>query len=131
MKNSKISILIILLSLLSFSKNINNNDALSSECYPNCQECSESSTDPHNMYCLSCKEGFNFYKTSSNCLKCPKYINYEQTECIDSIPEGYYLQNKELGILGKCHHLCKTCDGPPTIFGMQCTECLYEFLSSI
>ena len=78
------------------------------------------------MHCTSCKEGFNFYKKSNNCLKCPKYINYNQTECIDTIPDGYYLENKELGTLGLCHHLCKKCDGPPTYYGMHCTECIYE-----
>ena len=52
-------------------------------------------------------------------------MNFEQTECIETIPDGYYLENEELGILGKCHELCKTCDGPPMIYGMQCTECKY------
>ena len=115
-----------MLTLISFSKNIDNSNLLTSECYPNCEECYQASTDPHNMNCLSCKEGFNFYKVSNNCLKCPKYVNYNQTECIDSIPDGYYLENEKLGTLGKCHHLCKKCDGPPTFYGMQCTECKYE-----
>ena len=78
------------------------------------------------MQCLSCKEGFNLYSKSHNCLKCPHYINYEQIECIDSIPDGYYLEIESLGILDKCHELCKKCDGAPTMFGMQCTECKYK-----
>ena len=126
MKNSQIKLIIFFFFLFSFSINAYNNYRILLECYPNCEECSESSTDDHNMHCISCKEGFNFYKKSNNCLKCPKYINYNQTECIDTIPDGYYLENKELGTLGICHHLCKKCDGPPTYYGMHCTECIYE-----
>ena len=122
MRNSILSLIIIFSFLISFSKNVYNNNRILLECYPNCEECSGSSTDEHNMHCISCKEGFNFYKKSNNCLKCPKYINYNQTECIDTIPDGYYLENKELGTLGICHHLCKKCDGPPTYYGMHCTE---------
>ena len=77
-------------------------DRILSECYPNWNECIELSTDPYNMQCLSCKEGFNLYSKSHNCLKCPHYINYEQIECIDSIPDGYYLEIESLGILDKC-----------------------------
>ena len=120
--------LIILLSLIFVHQcnNIDNNiNRILSECHPNCKECSGPATDSKYMNCLSCQEGFYHYK-SNNCLNCSKYINYEQTECIETIPDGYYLENEDLGILGKCHELCKTCDGPPMIYGMQCIECKYE-----
>ena len=125
MEKFYLTFIIICLSLIHITQSIVK-DRILSECYPNCNECLELSTDPQNMQCLSCKEGFNFYSKSHNCLKCPHYINYDQTECIDSIPDGYYLITESLGILGKCHDLCKKCDGPPTIYGMQCTECKYE-----
>ena len=118
---------IILLSLIFIHQCNNlgkNTIRILSECHPNCKECSGPATDSHHMNCLSCQEGFYHYK-SNNCLNCSKYINFEQTECIETIPDGYYLENEELGILGKCHELCKTCDGPPMIYGMQCTECKY------
>ena len=127
-KNKFIFISLIILLSLNYSSsfgNLNENRNLD-ECYPNCKNCTESSTAPHNMKCLTCQDGFNFYKKSNNCLNCSKYVNYEQTECIDEIPEGYYLENPELGILEKCHELCKTCDGPPVPWGMQCIECKYE-----
>ena len=119
---------LIFLSLIYISYSININEIVHrnlEECHPNCQECSGPATDSHHMNCLSCKEGFYHYKTN-NCLNCSNYINYELTECIDKIPDGYYLDNEELGTLGKCHELCKTCDGPPMPYGMQCIECKYK-----
>ena len=62
------------------------------------------------MNCLSCKDNFKFYEKSTNCLNCEKYVNYLQTECISEVPEGYYIENENLGTLGKCHELCKTCE---------------------
>ena len=113
-------------SLFILSLCINNtNNRILSECHPNCKECSGPPTDSKHMNCLSCIDDFYLYK-SNNCFNCSKYINYELTECIDSIPDGYYLQNETIGTLGKCHELCKTCEGPPMPYGMMCIECKYE-----
>jgi hypothetical protein len=61
-----------------------------------------------------------------------------QTECIDTIPEGYYLSDEIYGTIEKCHRLCKACkSGPYKKDGkihMNCDICLYEnklFRSSI
>jgi hypothetical protein len=63
-------------------------------------------------------------------LSCKNYVNYEQKECIDTIPDGYYLKDKDLGIIDKCHELCKTCEeGPKTTMDhvyMNCKTCLYK-----
>ena len=40
------------------------------------------------MNCLTCHKLYKFYQKSTNCLKCPKYVNYLQTGCIITIPEG-------------------------------------------
>ena len=93
-------------------------------CHSSCATC-EGPKENKIMNCLSCKEGFKLYE-SKNCLICPKYINYEQTECIDEIPEGYFLENKSLGTIGKCHELCKTCKGSPKLWSMNCIECKYS-----
>ena len=50
------------------------------------------------MNCLSCKPGYQLYE-STNCLSCPKYIkyiNYELTECLNEIPNGYYLKDTKM-----------------------------------
>jgi len=53
------------------------------------------------MNCLSCENEFKYYNVSKNFLNCEKYVNIQQNECLDKIPEGYYLENKELGTLWK------------------------------
>ena len=107
-----------------------NNKKIFIPCYKNCLTCSTKENDSYNMNCLSCENEFKFYNKSKNCLNCPKYINFEQNECIDEIPDGYYLENKELGIIGKCYYLCKTCREGSYIINsnlyMNCDTCLYE-----
>ena len=82
------------------------------------------------MNCKSCDSSFNFYEQSTNCMKCPNYVNLLQTECISELPEGYYVMNKTLGTIAKCHNLCKTCITGPIEIGnktfMNCMTCLYE-----
>ena len=99
-------------------------------CYKDCLTCSTKENDNNEMNCLSCDNDFKFYNKSKNCLNCPKYVNYEQNNCIEAIPEGYYLEDKIYGILGKCHPLCKSCREGPLIINselhMNCETCLYE-----
>ena len=94
-----------------------------SPCHSSCAAC-DGGIEPKTMNCLSCKEGLNLYE-SKNCLKCEKYINYELTECINEIPDGFFLLDKNLGILGRCHELCKTCKGEAKLYTMNCIECKY------
>ena len=86
------------------------------------------------MNCLTCHKLYNFYEKSTNCLKCLYFVNYLQTECIDSIPNGYYLFDENLKTIEKCHNLCKTCKkGPITkdnVLYMNCETCLYKKSSS-
>ena len=101
-----------------------------SPCYKDCLTCSYKEINSKQMNCLSCDNNFNFYNTSKNCLNCSKYVNYEQTECIETIPDGYYLEDKELGILEKCYYLCKTCTEGHYYrnndLHMNCKSCLYN-----
>ena len=101
------------------------------ECYKNCLKCSGKENSQNDMNCLSCENDFKFYNRSNNCLNCPKYVNFEQNECINEIPDGYFLEDKDLGSLGKCHYLCKTCYSGPYIDNynhnhMNCKSCLYS-----
>ena len=65
--------------------------------------------------CLSCE--------TNNTYKSPNNIN-----CVDSIPNGYYL-NQEVGFnfISKCGVLCEKCDAPPNIFGNNCLECKHGY----
>ena len=106
------------------------NTQMFSPCYKDCLTCSYKALDEKQMNCLSCENDLKYYNRSKNCLNCPKYVNYEQKDCIDTIPEGYYLEDKELGSLGKCYYLCKTCTSGSYYQGkklhMNCKTCLYK-----
>ena len=86
------------------------------------------------MNCLSCESGFKFYNRSNNCLSCPHYVNIEQNECINEIPEGYYLEDNKTNSTGKCHYLCKTCEAGPYYlrkqYHMNCKKCFFNRYAS-
>ena len=56
-------------------------------------------------------------------LICDKYYDYKQKNCLDNIPEGYYLNDTELKTIDKCHETCQTCNEPPTLNNSNCLTC--------
>ena len=104
-------------------------DKVFKPCYKNCLTCSGKESSPYEMNCLSCENGYKLYNKSNNCLNCPKYVNVEQNQCVNenTIPDGYYLEDSNLGSLGKCYYLCLTCYGGPYIeyfkYYMNCKKC--------
>ena len=50
----------------------------------------------------------NNYLCEEN-LICNNYYNYNQTECIDEIPEGFYLNDSYHNTIDKCDIKCKNC----------------------
>ena len=87
------------------------------------------------MNCETCSSPFKLFEKTKNCLNCDKYVNFEQTTCINSIPTGYYLMDKTKGIIDKCYGLCKTCSGKDYKIGnelhMNCDSCLFKNNSKI
>ena len=50
------------------------------------------------------------YKYNNKCYKsCDNYYSYDKKECIDEIPEGYYLNSSLLKTIDKCPIKCKSC----------------------
>ena len=43
-------------------------------------------------------------------LICDKYYDYNHTACLESIPEGYYLNDSILKTIDKCNIKCKNCN---------------------
>ena len=85
----------------------------------------------HNNECISdCPSGY--YNKDNKCiedLNCEsknKFYNYEKTECIDSVPIGYYCNNKTLKTIDKCHNNCKTCEQGGTDDNNNCLTCKDE-----
>ena len=56
-------------------------------------------------------------------LNCSNYYNYNQTDCIDEIPDGYYCNNTLLKTIDKCHQDCRTCNEKETINNTNCLSC--------
>ena len=104
--------------------NLNNMERdCSNQCYPyekfyisSSKTCSDDCKS-NNMYqygsqCInSCPKR---YKSSSDniCefLNCSKYYNFQQTDCIDEIPQKYFLNNTVLKTIDKCNIACSKCD---------------------
>ena len=102
-----------------------NENQIYSSCYPLCEYCESKAINETYMNCLSFREkDFKFYSKNKNCLKCQKYVNYDQTECINEIPAGYYLSNISFGIIEKCHELCSKCSKGPIYNSMNCEACI-------
>ena len=55
-------------------------------------------------------------------LICDKYYNYNHTECLDSIPEGYYLNDSILKTIDKCNIKCRDCNNETNSYNM-CISC--------
>ena len=96
-----------------------------SECVKNCKDVEKFE---YNNVCYSaCPQYWtassNDHKCKLNCVHFNLYFNYEQTDCISSIPKGYYLQNEDNKILGKCHENCAECDMGPDESNNNCKTC--------
>ena len=59
-----------------------------------------------------------------NCEKLGKYYNYNQTDCIDEIPDGYFLNDSNYNTIDKCYRDCKTCDKKEFSFNSNCNSCI-------
>ena len=63
------------------------------------------------------------YEYQNECLKdCPFYFNYEQTECIKEIPQGYYINNFSNKKINKCPIKCKECSSESMFYNL-CILC--------
>ena len=67
-----------------------------------------------NNKCVnSCDEDINNnYEYENICygsnedIECSQYYNYDKTECLEEIPEGYYLKNPYNKTIDKCDIKC-------------------------
>ena len=68
----------------------------------------------------------NTYPTGeSSDLVCsfPDYYNYEKTNCITEISEGYYCNSTEKRTIDKCHNNCKSCQQGGDDNSNNCLTC--------
>ena len=93
-------------------------------CYESCKVCNKYK-EGNNHNCIVCKNNYMFYP-NSNCYICKhenKYLNYAQTECIDKIPSGYYVNDTIYNTINKCYEKCKTCNQEGNDENMNCLSC--------
>ena len=96
------------------------------KCYEKCMTCKTYKKNSTYLNCISCDENSVFYPKSSNCLNCSKrdkYVNYYQYDCIDYIPDGYYLFNTENNEIDLCYITCKHCNSKGNSKNHKCIEC--------
>ena len=82
-------------------------DNIFKPCYSKCKTCNGEGTKQNNK-CTECNDNDNYILRGENCI-CRYYNNYEQTECIEEIPDGYYNNDTILNTIDKCPTECKSC----------------------
>ena len=94
--------------------------------------CLDKGIDKIYMNCFTCNKSnwYTYFSKSNNSLNCKsqgKYVNYEQTGCIDSILDGYYDDHTEINTIDKCNQNCLTCsEGSTNAENMKCLSCDYS-----
>ena len=63
-----------------------------------------------------------FYSDIESCEECRDYYDYNQTGCLDSIPDGYYNNDTTNKTIDICPIECKTCTSD-SINNNLCTSC--------
>ena len=65
----------------------------------------------------------DFIFDESPILICNNYYNYNKTDCIDTIPNGFYCNNSIEKTIDKCHENCETCIKGPINNYNNCEFC--------
>ena len=75
-----------------------------------------------NKCVQDCSEESDYkYEYKHNCYQsCKNYYSYNRKECIDEIPEGYYLNDSISKTIDKCPTKCKTCSN----YSMEYDYCI-------
>lgn len=103
-------------------------------CYRACLTCFNKEDSNYKMNCLTCNENngyFLYTKNGNNCLNCKingRYINFDENECTDVIPQGYYIKNNLYNQIDSCYPKCKTCSEKGISDNdMKCDSCPENF----
>ena len=127
------------LKILKCSKGyfFENDTCNSKNCYPNCEDCSESSQSETDQKCLNCNEGFKllegncinecpekFYENNKECFKCKDSCkSCSNANTCTTCDKGLYINNGECL---KCHENCETCSDGIINGNEHCTTCKYN-----
>ena len=106
----------------------NYNKLLGSRCVDNCSDFENFKFEYENKCYNECPSISHISNDNSflcipnlNCND--KYYSYNQTVCIDTIPDGFYCNDTNLKTIDKCHDNCQTCKEGPTNDNNNCLTC--------
>ena len=80
----------------------------------------------YNDECYNKCPGRTRIQDSTNICKifdCTYYYNYEQDNCTNIIPDGFYQNDTIAKTIDKCHEDCKTCITGPNEYSTNCLSC--------
>ena len=83
------------------------------KCIENCYYDIEYTYEYNNLCYKSCPNGTRISNINNKLCEdfyCDKYYNYNHTDCLEIIPEGYYLNNSLLKTIDKCDEKCQKCN---------------------
>ena len=121
-----------------YNYNYANRDC-TNQCYPN-----NKLYIPSSKTCTDNCQLYNLYEYNNECiyscpkrmkansnntcelLNCPKYYNYYETDCIDEIPDRYYLKDEIQKTIDECPIECKKCDKEGIVKGL-CISCNIDY----
>ena len=101
------------------------------KCTNYCKNASSTYIYKYNSICVNnCPSGTHIsheieYQCDNNlyCENQGLFYNYEQTLCIETIPNGYYCNDTQYKTIDKCHENCKTCKEGPDDDNNNCLTC--------
>ena len=97
------------------------------KCITDCRSDIKYKNEFNNICYESCPDKTYIYDDylcfDINYEKFYKYYNYEQTDCEDIIPKGYYLNDTLYKTIDKCHNDCETCDKKEDEISTNCLTC--------
>ena len=98
------------------------------KCSLNCSLYIDTPYEYNNICYDKCPKRTNVVNFNYLCedLNCVNYYNYNQSECIDIIPEGYYCNDTFLKTIDECHPECRECKSKDTENNMNCISCPNE-----
>ena len=79
-------------------------------------------TEPVNLE-INIKNNYPITEPVSTDLNFTNFYNYNHTQCLDEIPDGYYCNNTQEKTIDKCHENCKTCSRSGTDQNNNCETC--------
>ena len=95
-------------------------------CIDKCSNDNDYKNEYENICYSSCPNGtHNSFDIDNLCekdLECDNYYNYNHTECLDYILEGYYLNESHYKTIYKCDIKCQNCSHESTEKN-QCLSC--------